>query len=147
MKGGPDWPEDYVPLAKPKESWPEDRRNWPSEVDMALLDQFPCADGNYSWWPIIQVVPKEGSQLKTILGVCWVAYCMVQIVIYEIHGDEVCMIGWTNRWAAYQPIKYSQAFRIRARRGSRPHRLVVLGSSRRAAGTADRGCLPLRHRR
>jgi hypothetical protein len=34
---------------------------------------------------------------------------MVQIVIYEIHGDEVCMIGWTNKWVAYRPTEYLQA--------------------------------------
>ena len=76
---------------------------------MSLVEQFPFADDGYSWWPIIQVVPKQGSHLKTILGVCWVAYCMVQIVIYEVYGKEVCMIGWTNRRVAYQPTQYLRA--------------------------------------
>ena len=34
---------------------------------------------------------------------------MVQIVLSEIHGDEVCMIGWTNKWPAYRPTEYLQA--------------------------------------
>ena len=77
VKRGAYWPDGYVELKKRQENWPEDQRDWPHELNIEFLEQFPLSDGTYSWWPIIQVVPKEGSRLKTILGVAWVAYCVV----------------------------------------------------------------------
>ena len=47
--------------------------------------------------------------MKTMLGVAYVAYCMVQIVIYEVTEDWACMIGWINKWAVFRPTQYFQA--------------------------------------
>ena len=76
-------------LEKRKESWPEDQRDWPQQLHISFLERFPFTDGEYSWWPIVQVVPKEGTELKLLLGIASVAFCMVQIVIIDFYKEQL----------------------------------------------------------
>ena len=67
----------YVTLVGRQSGWPEDQRNRPQPWNIRLLEQFPFTDGVYSWWPIVQVIPRKKTRLAGILEVAYVAYFMV----------------------------------------------------------------------
>ena len=73
------------------------------------MEQFPFTDGTYSWWLTVQVVPEEGSRLRLLLGVAYVAFCMVQIAIIDFYNNTICMVGWVNRWAIFRPTEHFAA--------------------------------------
>ena len=58
-----DKPPRYVTLAERQSSWPEDQRDGPQPWNIRLLEHFPFTDGVYSWWPIIQAIPRKGCHV------------------------------------------------------------------------------------
>ena len=69
----------------------------------SALGGVPFTDGKTSWWPIVQVILRAGANLAVILGVRYIAYCMVQIIILGWFGNREVMVGWVNRWGVFRP--------------------------------------------
>jgi hypothetical protein len=67
-----------------------------------VLEQFPFTDGVYSWWPIIQVIPRKGA---TLVGIAYV----VPISIIGFYQGTVCLIGRVNTWGIFRPMAFLQA--------------------------------------
>jgi hypothetical protein len=94
-------PPHYIALDRLKkhEEWPGEHKDWPSQANFDLYRRYPSGRPGWGWYSVWQIVPKEKSRLKTVLGTFWIGFCKVQIFILD--GEDECknlMIGWRNQY-------------------------------------------------
>jgi hypothetical protein len=67
-------PPHYIALdrLKTKEEWPEEHKDWPSQANFDLHRRYPSGRPGWGWYSVWQIIPKEKSRLKTVLGTLWI---------------------------------------------------------------------------
>jgi hypothetical protein len=84
---------------KKKEEWPEEHKDWPSQANFDLYRRYPSGRPGWGWYSVWQIIPKEKSRFKTVLGTFWIGFCKVQIFIIDGEDERKnLMIGWRNQY-------------------------------------------------
>ena len=110
-------PKSYKPLEEKKKLWSkkeqDEYKDWPSKAHLGLTARMPPSDGTLSWWPVYQVVPREGSKLSMQIGTQWVLYCVHQIMYPQNNQDNSereWLEGWINQYQSMELTSQFEAY-------------------------------------
>ena len=131
-------PRGYKTLEQKKLEWtPEEQdqyKDWPRKENVGMMARMPPSDGSYSWWPVLQVVPKKSSKLYAQVGTQWILFCVYQIGYPQHDGDGEYLEGWVNQ---YQAVELSGAVAQLATLVAQSQNIGADDNSTAAGGTVE----------